>query len=57
MRVVVALVGGSAGLVPAVLLVLHQEGGALVHQRVDAHLRVDEQLRGGVSTEYDDITR
>ena len=48
MRVVVALVGGSAGLVPAVLLVLHQEGGALVHQRVDAHLCVDEQLRGEV---------
>ena len=45
--VVVALVGGSAGPVPPVLLVLDQEGGALVHQRVDTHLRVDVQLRPG----------
>ena len=42
--VVVTLVGGAAGLVAAVLAVLHQEGGALVHQGVHTHLRVDEQL-------------
>ena len=45
--VVVALEGGPAGLVPAVLLVLYQEGGALVHQGVDAHLGVDVQLARG----------
>ena len=39
-----ALVGGSAGLVAAVLAVAHEEGGALVHQGVHTHLRVDEQL-------------
>ena len=43
-RVVVTLVCGAAGLVAAVLAVLHQEGGALVHQGVHTHLRVDEQL-------------
>ena len=42
--VVVTLVCGAAGLVAAVLAVLHQEGGALVHQGVHTHLRVDEQL-------------
>ena len=42
--VVVALVGGAAGLVAAVLAVLDQEGGALVHQGVHTHLRVNEQL-------------
>ena len=43
-RIVVALVGGAARLVAAVLAVLDQEGGALVHQGVHTHLRVDEQL-------------
>ena len=38
------LVRGAARLVAAVLAVLHQEGGALVHQGVHTHLRVDEQL-------------
>ena len=61
--VVVALVGGAAGLVAAVLhqseasivssqpitahlAVADQEGGALEHQRVHTHLRVDVQLQG-----------
>ena len=43
-RVVVTLVCGSARLVTAVLAVLDQEGGALVHQGVHTHLCVDEQL-------------
>ena len=43
-RVVVTLVRGAARLVAAVLAVLDKEGGALVHQGVDTHLRVDEQL-------------
>ena len=43
--VVVALVGGAAGLVAPVLAVVDQEGGALVHQGVDTHLRVDVQLK------------
>ena len=43
-RVVVTLVSSSAGLVTAVLAVLDQEGGALVHQGVHTHLCVDEQL-------------